>query len=408
MLGLGSMVGTGVFVSIGLGAGVAGPAILPAILVAAAVALCNGMSSAQLAAAHPVSGGTYEYGYRFLRPWLGFAAGWMFLCAKSASAATAALGFSGYLLHLAGFAASVDQRIPALLLLGILSGLVASGLRRTARWNAVIVGMTLLSLLVFVFAALQGNFMVSHFKLSRGDLMSSGFLEACALMFVAYTGYGRIATMGEEVKDPRRIIPRAIISIMVITAVLYSVVAVAAVGAVGSEVLGEMTLSSAAPLEMVLQELNRPWMAGVVAVGALTAMIGVILNLVLGLSRVLLAMGRRRDMPAAFAVVRNGSPVPAVVGVSLIIGLIVLTGSVRLSWSFSAFTVLTYYALTNLAALRLPTRDRLYPRFFSYGGLGACVFLAFQVPVPVWTAGLALLALGLSWHFFSASLRRVE
>jgi APA family basic amino acid/polyamine antiporter len=402
------MVGTGVFVSIGLGAGVAGPAILPAILVAALVALCNGMSSAQLAAAHPVSGGTYEYGYRFLKPWLGFAAGWMFLCAKSASAATAALGFSGYLLHLTGFGDLVDQRIPALLLLGVLSGLVASGLRRTARWNSVIVGMTLLSLVIFVGTALQENFLMSNLRLSSADLMSSGFLEACALMFVAYTGYGRIATMGEEVKDPRRTIPKAIFVIMVITAILYWAVAVAAVGAVGSEVLGDMTLSTAAPLEMVLQELNRPWMAGVVAVGALTAMIGVILNLVLGLSRVLLAMGRRRDMPATFAVVKNGSPVPAVVGVSLIIGLIILSGSVRLSWSFSAFTVLTYYALTNLAALRLPQRHRLYPRVFSYGGLAACVFLAFQVSVPVWTTGLALLALGLSWHVFSVSLRRPE
>ena len=137
MMGLGSMVGTGVFVSIGLGAGVAGPAILPAIVAAAFVALCNGLSSAQLAAAHPVSGGTYEYGYRFLNPWLGFSAGWMFLCAKSASAATAALGFSGYLLHVIGGADHLDLRIPAGVLLVGMSVLVASGMRRSSLVNTL-------------------------------------------------------------------------------------------------------------------------------------------------------------------------------------------------------------------------------------------------------------------------------
>nr|MBP9225705.1 amino acid permease [Verrucomicrobiales bacterium] len=102
MMGLGSIVGTGVFVSIGIAAGIAGPSVILAVALAALVAICNGLSSAQLAANHPVSGGTYEYGYQYLNSWLGFTAGWMFLLAKSASAATAALGFSGYLLSAMG------------------------------------------------------------------------------------------------------------------------------------------------------------------------------------------------------------------------------------------------------------------------------------------------------------------
>jgi APA family basic amino acid/polyamine antiporter len=100
MMGLGSIVGTGIFVSMGIAAGSAGPAVVLAIALSALIAVCNGLSSAQLAAAHPVSGGTYEYGYRWLHPSLGFLAGWMFVCAKTASAATAALGFSGYVLDL--------------------------------------------------------------------------------------------------------------------------------------------------------------------------------------------------------------------------------------------------------------------------------------------------------------------
>lgn len=406
MMGLGSMVGTGVFVSIGLGAGVAGPGVLPAIIVAAVVALCNGMSSAQLAAAHPVSGGTYEYGYRFLTPWLGFTAGWLFLCAKSASAATAALGFSGYLLYLMGIADHVDLRIPALVLLLGMTLLVASGIKRTSSVNTVVVSMTLLTLVLFMGTVLNGHLVVEHIALSSSDVLSRGFLEACALMFVAYTGYGRIATMGEEIKVPTRNIPKAILLVMAITVTLYLGVAFTAVGALGSEVLGELTQSTAAPLEMVLKNLNKPMMAKVVAVGALTAMAGVLLNLVLGLSRVLLAMGRRKDMPSFFSKLKGENPCSAVFGVGVLIGVIAMTGSVKLSWSFSAFTVLMYYALTNLAALRLPPRLRLYPRAFSYCGLAACVFLAFQVPVSIWGVGLAFLGLGVSIHLFVGSLRR--
>ena len=406
MMGLGSMVGTGVFVSIGLGAGVAGPGVLPAIIVAAIVALCNGMSSAQLAAAHPVSGGTYEYGYRFLTPWLGFTAGWLFLCAKSASAATAALGFSGYLLYLMGIADHVDLRIPALVLLLGMTLLVASGIKRTSSVNTVVVSMTLLTLVLFMGTVLNGHLVVEHIALSSSDVLSRGFLEACALMFVAYTGYGRIATMGEEIKEPTRNIPKAILLVMAITVTLYLGVAFTAVGALGSEVLGELTQSTAAPLEMVLKNLNKPMMAKVVAVGALTAMAGVLLNLVLGLSRVLLAMGRRKDMPSFFSKLKGENPCSAVFGVGVLIGVIAMTGSIKLSWSFSAFTVLMYYALTNLAALRLPPRLRLYPRAFSYCGLAACVFLAFQVPVSVWGVGLAFLGLGVSIHLFVGSLRR--
>ena len=407
MMGLGSMVGTGVFVSIGLAAGVAGAAVIPAIMVAAFVALCNGLSSAQLAAAHPVSGGTYEYGYRFLRPALGFVAGWMFLCAKSASAATAALGFSGYLVHLLGVADRIDLRIPALMIVVGMTTVVLTGIRRTTLANTLIVGVTISSLVLFAGFTFWDRFVIEHLSISRADLLSGRFLEACALMFVAYTGYGRIATMGEEIREPRKNIPRAILLVMLVTAVLYIGVSVVAVGSVGGELLGELTQSTAAPLETVLQDLDRPAVAGVVAVGALMAMLGVLLNLILGLSRVLLAMGRRGDMPSVFARVRQENPVAAVMGVGALIGFIALTGSVRVSWSFSAFTVLVYYAITNLSALRLEPDQRLYPRFFSWCGLAACLFLAFQVSPQVWGVGLVLLAIGLTGHLVCAGKRRL-
>jgi APA family basic amino acid/polyamine antiporter len=115
---------------------------------------------------------------------------------------------------------------------------------------------------------------------------------------------------------------------------------------------------------------------------------------------VALAMARRHDLPVGLARVDGAaaSPRRAVVAVGLVISVLVLTGSVRTTWSFSAFTVLVYYALTNLAALRLPPADRLYPRWISAAGLASCLGLAFWVEPGVWLAGLFLIAGGLAWH----------
>lgn len=404
MMGLGAMVGTGVFVGIGVAAGLAGPSVLPAIVIAAAVAVCNGLSSAQLAASHPVSGGTYEYGYRYLHPTLGFTAGWMFLLAKSASAATAALGFAGYLLHTLG--GTDPQAVPmvAVTVSILVTLLVLAGLKRSNVANILIVSVTLLTLAVFAILTVplawenRATNLRPFFPEDGGA--PAAFLQACALMFVAYTGYGRIATMGEEVRDPRRIIPRAIIMVMGVSAVLYAVVGFGAVGAFGAGPLEAATTHQAAPLETVLRATGHPAAATVVAIGAMTAMLGVLLNLILGLSRVALAMGRRNDLPGVFAGITGGTPIAAVLGVGLLVAALAAVGSVQLTWSFSAFTVLVYYAITNLAALRLRGGDRLFPRFVSVLGLLSCLFLAFWVEPRIWLTGLATIGAGLGWHFW--------
>ena len=411
MMGLGSIVGTGVFVSIGIAAGIAGPAVVLAIVIGALVATCNALSSAQLAASHPVSGGTYEYGYTYLHPALGFTAGWMFLCAKSASAATAALGFAGYALH--AFGGTVESRT---LLVSVAVGtaivltiVVLSGMRRSSMTNITIVTVTLLALGAFVAAGIPtaldagSTNLVPVFRSDQGaDGWGKlhGLLYASALMFVAYTGYGRIATLGEEVRDPRRTIPRAIILTLLVSALLYIAVGVVAIAAVGAERLWQSTESDAAPLEVVSRQFSIPGVRWLVALGAMTAMLGVLLNLILGLSRVLLAMGRRRDMPGALGRLNatGTTPTVAVIVVGVVVAGLASIGSVRTTWSFSAFTVLIYYAITNLAALRLAKEQRLYSPLFAWGGLVACLFLAFWVPWPVWCTGSGLLVLGLGWH----------
>lgn len=404
MMGMGPILGTGVFVSIGIAARIAGPSVILAIALAALVAICNGLNSAQLAANHAVSGGTYEYGYRYLNPWFGFTAGWMFLLAKSASAATAALGFAGYFLNLVGVSAR-DYLVPlGLAAVVVLTLVVLSGLRRSNVTNIVIVSVTMTALTLFVLGGLprlaaQGTENLTPFFNSEGSPIAN-LLQATVLMFVAYTGYGRIATMGEEVRNPRRIVARAIIAAMILTMVIYISVTIVGVGAVGTDVLSGTAQTQAAPLEIAAHEFGMPWIAQVVAIGAITAMLGVLLNLILGLSRVLLAMGRRRDMPSITARVNtnNSTPYVAVGIIGIGIAALVLIGNVRTTWSFSAFTVLIYYSITNLAALRLTSEERLYPKWIAWVGLAACLFLAFWVEMQIWLLGLGMIVLGLAWH----------
>ena len=410
MMGLGSIVGTGIFVSVGVAAGASGPAVILAVILAAGLATCNAFSSAQLAANHPVSGGTYEYGYAFLNPAAGFTAGWMFVLAKSASAATAALGFAGYLLHLLGVEAGAWVPAVAMAGVAVLTAVVLGGMRRSNVTNIAIVSLTLVALLALVVTgtgtaaqAFPDN--LRPFFDAPGDgpwIQTQGLLYATALMFVAYTGYGRVATLAEEVEDPARTIPKAIVATLAVTALLYLAVATVSVGIIGAADLQAATEGRAAPLQAVAQEIEVPGVATLVAVGAVTAMLGVMLNLILGLSRVVLAMGRRQDLPRATARLdaRGSTPWVAVLLTGGLVAALTAIGDVETTWSFSAFTVLVYYALTNLAALRLSHEQRFFSRFYPWAGLGGCVFLAFWVDPRVWVSGLGLIVLGLAWHAF--------
>lgn len=406
LLGLGSMVGTGVFVSVGIAAGVAGPSIIAATLLAALIATANGLASAQLASAHPVSGGTYEYGYVWLSPAFGFSAGWMFMLAKSASAATAALGLSGYLLNLLGVGGATSHVALAVIGTLAITAFVAGGIRRSNQGNALVVGTALIGLALLVAFSLpvalsEGLSRFTPFLPERGDTAGIGaLLHGSALMFVAFTGYGRIATLGEEVREPRRVIPRAIIVTVAVVTVLYLGVAASGVGVLGAGGFGEAAERTAAPLEAVAAALQLTWLAWILGVAAVAAMAGVLLNLVLGLSRVLLAMARRGDAPAYLARVdeERASPVASVWTCGIVIAVISLLGDVRTTWSFSAFTVLVYYAITNLAALRLPAEKALFSRWIPAAGLAGCLGLAFWVERSVWLVGLGLLVLGLAGH----------
>jgi len=390
LMGLGSIMGAGVFVTLGLGEQIAGPSMLLALALAAVVAICNGLSSAQLAANHPVSGGTYEYGHRWLTPSLGFTAGWMFLCAKAASAATAALGFAMYL--------APDYVLPvSLATVAGLTMITLTGMQRSNAVNAVIVSAVLLTLLAFVAVGApalrtKGELLQPFFDANRLPEL----FEATALMFVAYTGYGRIATLGEEVREPRRTIPIAIILTLGLSTLLY--LGVSAVSLAHADGQGFQSLI------LIAEKMGGTALGIALTAGAALALVSVLLNLLLGLSRVALAMGRRGDLPKATARVTESSKVPAAATllVSAVIAGLVCIGDMKLTWSFSAFTVLIYYAVTNLCAIRLKTKERLYPASISYLGLLSCLSLAFFVEWRVILTGLGLIAFGLVWNAVAA------
>lgn len=390
-VGLGAIVGAGIFVVSGIAAGIAGPAFLLSLLIAGGVATANALSSAQLAAVFPQSGGTYEYGYRLLHPWAGFLAGWLFLASKTAAAGTVALGLGEYL---APLLPGLPPRTLAILAVGIFTLLNRRGVRRSSGVNLVIVSVTTLTLAGYAALALP------HVRSANLQPFAphgpASVLEAAALLFFAYTGYARIATLGEEVREPARTIPRAIGLTIAIAIALYLAVALAAVGTVGSAALA----GSGAPIALAAERTLGAELGIAVRVAALSAMLGVILSQLLAQSRMVYAMAQRSDMPAALAHVdeRHGVPDRAVLLVGTISAVIAATGALAAVAAAAAVTILGYYAITNLAALRLPGAQKRFPDAVPILGLLGCVLLAlFLEPRTLSVAGLVVGA-GVGWR----------
>ena len=395
-IGFGAIIGAGIFVVTGIAAGLAGPAFLISLLIAAVAATCNALSSAQLAAVYPQSGGTYEYGYRVLNPWFGFAAGWMFLSSKIAAAGTVALGLAAYLNALLPGLPPRVVAVGAILCFTILNYF---GVRRSSRVNLAIVGVSMASLLVFVVAGIPELRVENLVPFAPAGM--PGVLEAAAILFFAYTGYARIATLGEEVRQPEQTIPRAIVITIGVAVVLYVAVALVAVGSVGAERMAE----SGAPLHAAALRFSHAWVATAISVGGVTAMLGVILSQLLGLSRMGFAMARRADLPRYFESIhaRYGVPHRAVLAIGAIAAVVAATGSLQGIASAASFTILIYYGIANLCALRMPAATRRYPNAVPVIGLAACVLLAISLAPSVILTGLGILAAGL---FLRTVLRR--
>jgi basic amino acid/polyamine antiporter, APA family len=392
VLGLAAMIGAGVFSAFSPAAEAAGLGLLIGLAIAAAVAYCNATASAQLAAQYPTSGGTYVYGRRELGEWWGFLAGWGFVIGKSASCAAMALTFAAY--------AGPDawQRPLAVGAVVVLAAVNYRGVTRTASMARILVAIVLAALAVVVAAGFIGG----TADLGRLDPAPGtghgwyGVLQSGGLLFFAFAGYARIATMGEEVKDPERTIPRAIQIALGITVLVYAAIAITVLSVLGPE----GTAGTNAPLAAAVQEGSWTWAEPVVRVGAAAAALGALLALIAGVGRTGLAMAREGDLPRWLSGVHPRFQVPhhAEIALAVVVVLLVAVVDLRDAIGFSSFGVLVYYLIANLAAFRQGRDHRRFPRFLQVLGAAGCTLLVATLPATSLVAGVGVFAAGIVYR----------
>jgi APA family basic amino acid/polyamine antiporter len=383
VIGLGSMIGAGIFAALGPAARAAGSGLLLGLAVAAVVAYCNATSSARLAALYPASGGTYVYGRERLGPFWGYLAGWSFVVGKTASCGAMALTVGAYVWPAHAHAVAVAAVV-------LLTAVNYGGIQKSAWLTRAIVAVVL-AVLTSVVVVCLGSGASDAGRLDIGASGGvSGVLQAAGLLFFAFAGYARIATLGEEVRDPARTIPRAIPLALGVALVVYACVAVAVLSVLGADGLGRAD----APLADAVRAAGVPGLVPVVRVGAAVAALGSLLALILGVSRTTLAMARDRHLPGALAAVHPRFQVPhrAELAVGAVVAALAATVDVRGAIGFSSFGVLAYYAVANASAWTLSSAPAA--RGVPAVGLVGCVVLAFALPPVSVAVGAGVLAVG--------------
>ncbi len=395
-IGLGAMLGAGIFAALAPAAQAAGSGLLIALAVAAVVAYCNATASARLAARYPQSGGTYVYGRERLGELWGYLAGWAFVVGKTASCAAMALTVGSYLWP------SCEHAVAA----GAVVAVTVANYRGVQKSMLLTRGIVavVLGVLAAVVVAAAGADSADFAHLGVGEgVRPGGVLEAAGLLFFAFAGYARVATLGEEVREPARTIPRAVALSLTITLVVYAAVAVAALSVLGPDGLAAAT----APLVDVVNAAGASWLAPVVRIGAGIAALGSLLALLLGVSRTVLAMARDRHLPHGLAAVHPRFLVPhrAELAVGAIVLVVALTVDVRGAIGFSSFAVLVYYAIANASAWTLRPEEGRPSRVVPIFGMLGCLTLAFALPLSSVVAGVVVIAVGLGAYAVTRNRR---
>jgi len=394
-IGVASMLGAGIFFVWAPAAADAGAGILIALPLAGAVAALNALSTTRLAMAHPVSGGAYAYGRAELGRVPGFVAGVLFLVGKTASVAAIASIAGAYLWP--EFARPVA--VAAVAVLAIVN---ATGIRSTAVVSIVIASLVVAVLLaVLIVTAVQGAGTAprSPIAFTGGGL---GVLQGAALIFFTFAGYARVATLGEEVRDPGRTLPRAVIAALAIVLVLSAATAAILLMRLGAHGLA----ASSSPLA----DAVGPGAETFIRITAAVACLGSLLSVLAGLSRTSLAMARDGELPGRLAGIseRTAAPVFAELAVAVVgVAAVLLLDPARLV-GVSACAVLGYYGIAHLAAIARARRLGARPPVLPLLGLLGCAALALSTPWPaiVGVAVLVLLAVGVRGVVRAAQRRR--
>jgi APA family basic amino acid/polyamine antiporter len=382
-VGVGAIIGAGIFVILGIAIGYAGPSIIISIIIAGIVASFTAFSFAELGSAIPKEGGVYAYAYDLISPFAGFVMGVLWLFGQTVAGVTISLGFANYFVAIFP---TVNLKIIAVIVALILTGLNLAGIKQSAFVNNILVVVKLVILGLFIgfgiFQVTPQNF--SEF--SPNGL--AGILQGAGFIFFAYLGYGRIATLGEEVKNPERNLPLSILIALVVSLVVYILTALTATGLIDYRVLAE----SGSPIAEAASATGNYALVASVSLGALIATASVLLTNLIGLSRVSFAMARNNQMPKSMAKVsRFGTPYLSVLVIGGLIALLALVLDLKQTAAITSFAVLSTHLIVNFSAIKLRKKmpgsvrfkTPLYPLIPSLGII-SCVILMFSLPPESW------------------------
>jgi APA family basic amino acid/polyamine antiporter len=393
-VGIGAIIGAGIFVVLGIAIGYAGPSIIISIIIAGIVASFTAFSFAELGSAIPKEGGAYQYAFELISPFAGFLVGCLWLFAQIMAGAAISLGFASY--FVAVFPA-FSVKVVAVLAALVLTGLNLVGIKQSTTINNVLVIIKIAILCSFIGFGLFQTHPQNLSQFSPTGLF--GVLQGAGFIFFAYLGFGRIATLGEEVKNPERNVPLAILIALVVSLVLYVLTAFTAMGLQDYRILAQ----SGSPLAEAAKATGNFTLVAAVSLGALIATVSVLLTNLIGLSRVAFAMARNGQLPKSIARVssRFGTPYVSVLVMGALLTVLAFALDLKQAAAITSFALLATHVIVNLSAIRLrkkmpssATKFKVpfFPLIPSLG-LVSCVILMFSLPQESWVAAAAVVAL---------------
>jgi len=324
----------------------------------------------------------------------------MFLAANTVGPGVSALVFGGYLHAVWSVIPARTAAVSAALIMTVLN---AGGIKRSVGVTDIVVILSIVSLLAFVVIGLPHAHASNFSPFATGGI--GGILRATGLLFFAYTGYSRIATLVEEVRNPRRTIPIATITALGTAVVLYLLVAITALSILGASGISK----SSSPLESTMTTLASTAGIVIISAGALLTTFNEGLSDLLGVSRVAFAMEREADLPQGLAKLGKGqNPWRSVLFVGTISILIAAFAPLTIAIAVSSFGILLYYSVTNLSALKLANKQRMFPRWLAIAGLIGCLALAFSLAPKEIGIGLAIISIGIIFRVFRLATRRMK
>ncbi len=387
---IGAIIGAGIFVITGVASQVAGPALVISVIIAGFLAFLTSMSITELVSAFPKEGGEYEYGYKTLSPLGGFTAGWLWTLNKIVAGSVLALGFATYLsifLHLPVHAIAV-------IIIALATWINYSGVRKAGTVIDFFVLAKLSILIIFILLGIQYIKPTNFSPFAPFGI--NGILQAAGIIFFAYVGFARPVYLVEEIKNPRKNVPKGIFIGLAISTIIYILVTTIAIGLVGSNILGQTD----SPLATAITSTGVAWAPTLIIIGALLATFSVLLDDNLGLSRMIFAMGRKGDYPRWFGRVDEKSRVPrrAIIFTGAIAAIITLFLDLRNLVQVASFFILIYFTLVNLSAIRLKRRMRKFPVVVSILGMVGTLSLAFSLSFASILISLVLIFLGAIYY----------